>query len=207
LGELEQKYNNNQDEINKYISENNLIEYGHRWESADRTYSILTLEWNNHVPKSYSEIFPTEVGAIITAYETFISDLEASEDEVFDKKVAYIEYFKAIQDAWRQQDVNQLVAAWSEVDVKWMSIDTPVQPGHPIEYYEDKYRRAVSIEFDLRLVDPSLFTSEVASDIENMYEGMYDEIGRENFPESYEFSKNNQKQVLSLRGLLSPSSS
>jgi len=193
--ELEQKYNNNQDEINKYISENNLIEYGHRWESADRTYSILTLEWNNHVPKSYSEIFPTEVGAIITAYETFISDLEASEDEVFDKKVAYIEYFKAIQDAWRQQDVNQLVAAWSEVDVKWMSIDTPVQPGHPIEYYEDKYRRAVSIEFDLRLVDPSLFTSEVASDIENMYEGMYDEIGRENFPESYEFSKNNQKQV------------
>jgi hypothetical protein len=91
--------------------------------------------------------------------------------------------------------VDQLVAAWSEVDVKWMAIDTPVQPGHPIEYYEDKYRRAVSIEFDMRLLDPSLFESEVAADIENMYEGMYDEIGRENFPDSYEFSKNNQKQV------------
>jgi hypothetical protein len=121
--------------------------------------------------------------------------LSASEDLVFDRKTAYIEYFIAIQNAWKQQDVNQLVAAWSQVDVKWMAIDTPVQPGHPIEYYEDKYRRAVSIEFDMRLVDPSLFKSEVAADIENMYEGMYDEIGRENFSESYEFSRNNQKQV------------
>ena len=76
-----------------------------------------------------------------------------------------------------------------------MEIDTPVQPGHFMEYYEDKYRRAVAIEFDMRLSDPSLLQSTVSADIENMYEGMYDEIGRENFPESYEYSKNNQKQV------------
>jgi len=192
---LEKKFDNNQDDINSYIADNNLMDLGHRGESADRTYSILIPEGNRYVSKSYGEIFPEEVWAIITGYDAFIVDLEQSEDDIFDRKITYIEYFKAIQDAWKQQDVNQLVAAWSEVDVTWMAIDTPVQPGHPIEYYEDKYRRAVSIEFDMRLVDPSLFTSEVAADIENMYEGMYDEIGRENFPESYKFSKNNQKQV------------
>jgi hypothetical protein len=193
--DLEIRFDNDQDKINSYISENDLMDLWHRGESADRTYSILISEGDSHVSKSYGEIFPEEVWTIISAYDEFITDLEKSEDEVFDKKNSYIEYFTAIKNAWSQQDVNKLVAAWSEVDVKWMAIDTPVQPGHPIEYYEDKYRRAVSIEFDIRLVDPSLFTSQVAADIENMYEGMYDEIGRENFPESYEFSKNNQKQV------------
>ena len=184
---LEERFDNNQDDINAFIEQNNLMDMGHRGESADRTYSILLPEGDSYVSKSYGEIFPEEVWAIIAAYDNFIADLEKSEDEIFERKSAYIEYFTAIQNAWNQQDVNELVAAWSEVDIKWMAIDTPVQPGHPIEYYEDKYRRAVSIEFDMRLLDPSLFTSEVAADIENMYEGMYDEIGRENFPESYEF--------------------
>ena len=188
-------FDNNQDDINSYIETSNLMDLGHRGESADRTYSILMPEWNTYVSKSYGEIFPDEVGVIIAWYDNFIADLEWSEDEVFDRKTAYIEYFRAIQDAWKEQEIDKLVEKWSEVDVAWMAIDTPVQPWHPIEYYEDKYRRAVSIEFDMRLVDPSLFTSEVAADIENMYEGMYDEIGRDNFPESYSFSKNNQKQV------------
>lgn len=193
--ELEKMFDDNQDDINSYIENNGLMDVWHRWESADRTYSILIPEWNNYLSKSYGEIFPEEVDSIISWYDNFIADLEWSEDEVFDRKTAYIAYFRAIRDAWKEQEVDKLVEKWSQVDIAWMAIDTPVQPGHPIEYYEDKYRRAVSIEFDMRLVDPSLFTSEVVADIENMYEGMYDEIGRDNFPESYEFSKNNQKQV------------
>lgn len=193
--DLEEKFSNNQDDINAYIVDNKLMDMGHHGDSADRTYSILIPDGKWYISKSYGEIFPAEVDAIISAYSVFISDLEQSNDEIFGRKTVYIEYFTAIEDAWREQDVNMLVARWSEVDIKWMAIDTPIQPGHPIEYYEDKYRRAVSIEFDIRLVDPSLFQSEVAADIENMYEGMYDEIGRDNFPESYSFSKNNQKQV------------
>lgn len=128
-------------------------------------------------------------------YENFIQALEKLEDDVFHRKQEYISYFRAIQTAWKERDVNELVEKWSQVDIAWMAIDTPVQPGHPIEYYEDKYRRAVSIEFDLRLADPSLFESSVAQNIENMYEAMYDEIGRENFSESYYYSLNNLKKV------------
>ncbi len=172
-----------------------MFDLGHRGEQAERCYSILISDGESYISKSYGEVFPDEVGAIISCYDACIARLQELDDPVYEEKQAYIEYFTAIKEAWQEQDVDQLVAAWSEVDVKWMAIDTPVQPGHPMEYYEDKYRRAVSIEFDLRLLDLSLFTSTVAKDVEQMYEGMYDEIGRENFPESYQYSQKSMKQV------------
>ena len=128
-------------------------------------------------------------------YNVFLEKLILLQDNIFQKKEAYIAYFASIQRALSELDTEKLVERWAEVDTLWMDIDTPVQPGHPIEYYEDKYRRAVSIEFDLRLTDPSLFESTVAQNIEHMYEAMYDEIGRENFRESYHYSLNNQKKV------------
>ena len=192
---LEEKFNGDQDAIIAYLEENNLFDLGHRWEMADRSYSILLPKDDTFISTAYSEVFPEEVWNIVSLYKEFISKLWELEDIVYDRKNEYIEYFSAIKDALRETDTNKLVEKWSEVDVKWMAVDTPIQPGHPIEYYEDKYRRAVSIEFDMRLLDPSLFESEVAADIENMYEGMYDEIGRENFPESYEYSKKNFQKV------------
>jgi len=193
--DLENKFDNDADAIINYLEDNKLFDIGHHGNQADRSYSLLVEKEGKYISQSYAEVFPEDIEKITRAYEVFISSLENLEDEVFDRKISYIEYFSAIKNAWRETDVNKLVDVWSEVDVKWMAIDTPVQPGHPIEYYEDKYRRAVSIEFDMRLSDPSLFESEVAADIENMYEWMYDEIGRDNFPESYEYSRNNQKQV------------
>ncbi len=180
--ELEERFWNDQNIIIKYLEDNKLFDRGHHWSQADRSYSLLEKRWDWYISKAYADVFPEEVKNISQLYDEFIQALEWLEDNTFDKKLAYIEYFRAIQIAFNETDVHELVAKWSEVDVKWMAIDTPVQPGHPIEYYEDKYRRAVSIEFDMRLSDPSLFQSEVATDIENMYEGMYDEIWRENFP-------------------------
>ncbi len=192
---LEARFENNQDAIIFYLQENALFDTGHHGDMADRSYSLLEKAGNECISRAYSEIFPEEVKNICEMYEDFIQALESVEDETYQRKKEYITYFQAIQQAWKETDVNELVNKWSEVDIAWMAIDTPVQPGHPIEYYEDKYRRAVSIEFDLRLSDPSLFESTVAKNIEHMYEAMYDEIGRENFPESYQYSLNNQKKV------------
>lgn len=193
--ELETRFEGNNEAIIFYLQENGLFDKGHHGDMADRSYSLLEKVGNEYISRSYCEVFPTEVAALIQKYEDFIHALEVLDDEVFGRKQAYIAYFKAIQTAWQEQDVNELVEKWSQVDIAWMAIDTPVQPGHPMEYYEDKYRRAVSIEFDLRLTDPSLFESTVAKNIEHMYEAMYDEIGRENFSESYHYSLNNQKRV------------
>ena len=97
--------------------------------------------------------------------------------------------------ALAETDTDRLVERWAEVDTLWMDITSPIQPGHILEYYEDKYRRAVSIESDVRIVDPSIPKSEVLSNIKNMYEALYDEIGRENFSESYHYSLNNLEKV------------
>ena len=193
--DLESRFDNDQDAIIKYLEDEKLFDTGHHGAQADRSYSILEKSWETYISKSYAEIFPSEVQNIVNMYNEFIQALNILEDEVYDRKQEYITYFTAIQTAWKQANVNKLVDAWTRVDIAWMEIDTPIQPGHLMEYYEDKYRRAVSIEFDLRLSDPSLFESTVATDIENMYEGMYDEIGRENFEESYKYSLSNQKQV------------
>jgi hypothetical protein len=56
-----------------------------------------------------------------------------------------------------------------------MSIKTPFQISHPLEYYEDKYRKAVAPEWDLR-IDNKVFESDVESSILSMYEYFYDEI-------------------------------
>lgn len=192
---LEARFEGNGEAIIMYLQENGLYDSGHHGDIADRSYSLLEKVGNDHISRAYAEVFSKEVGAIIETYEDFIQTLDGLEDEVFNRKQEYINYFRAIQIAWKEKDVNELVEKWSQVDIAWMAIDTPVQPGHPIEYYEDKYRRAVSIEFDLRLSDPSLFESTVAKNIESMYEAMYDEIGREHFSESYHYSQNNQKKV------------
>gem|GEM_PF-6520876 len=89
---------------------------------------------------------------------------------MYEKKEAFIEYYKSLQTALAETNTDSLVQKWSQVDVAWMQIDTPFQPAHPIEAYEDKYRKAVSIELDIRIVNPALFTSTVQEDVENMYE-------------------------------------
>lgn len=118
------------------------------------------------------------------------------EDELYHRKKEYIAYFQDIIHALSETDCDLLVEKWAQVDTSWMTIDTPFQPGHMMEYYEDKYRKAVSIEFDFRIDNPELFTSEVKHDIEYMYEGLWDEIERQgDFLESYYFSKHSIDQV------------
>ena len=192
---LEEEFENDSDEIFKYLEEQKLFDTWHHDIKADRCYSLLLEESGKMVSKAYAEAFPQEVENICTLYKEFIRKLRNIPDEVYGREDEYITYFEAIISAWEEVDPNSLVEKWTQVDIAWMTIDTPVQPGHLMEYYEDKYRKAVSIEFDLRLDDPLLFTSRVSNDIQAMYESMYDEIGRENFPESYEYSLQNQKRA------------
>ncbi len=193
--ELEARFENNQEAIIAFLQAEWLFDRGHRWEQADRSYSILENVWDGYISRSYSEICKTEVTVLKQAYDDFIAKLDTLEDEIYEQKMQYIEYYRAIRQALAETDVNRLVERWARVDTLWMDITSPIQPGHMLEYYEDKYRRAVSIESDIRIVDPSIPKSEVLGNIKNMYEALYDEIGRENFSESYHFSLNNLEKV------------
>ena len=126
--ELEARFDGNQDAILFFLQENGLFDKGHHGDVADRSYSLLEKVGNEYISRAYVDIFPEEVKHICEMYEDFIQALEMLEDEVFGRKHEYITYFRAIQTAWKERDVNELVEKWSQVDIAWMAIDTPVQP-------------------------------------------------------------------------------
>ena len=123
---------------------------------GDRCYSVLKKEDSGYRSIAYAEAFPKEVEGVTTALEQLIALLNQHEDEVFDQKVEWIAYFSAIKDAFCHTKPDELIAKWAEVDRRWMSVTTPIQVGHPLEYYEDHYRKAVALEWDLRIVNPKL---------------------------------------------------
>jgi len=191
---LEDKFDKDSDKIIDFLNKNNLFDKGHNWELADRSYSALVLEDWKYISKSYFEVFENEIKDIVEQLDSFIIKLSSVEDEIYNAKEYYIDYLKSIREAFLETNVDNLVEKWSIVDKKWMKIKTPFQISHPLEFYEDKYRKAVAPEWDLRVLN-TVFESDVDESIESMYENIYDEIWREKYKSSYEFSLANQKRV------------
>lgn len=179
----------------EFLKTQKLFDTGREGKRAERSYSILQKKSWKWKSTSYAELFPQEVWEILRILRKTIQDLSPLEDEVYGKKDAYLQYLRSLRDAFAETDTSKLLERWTQVDRAWMEIDTPIQPGHMMEYYEDQYRQAVSIECDLRIDDPALFISSAQEDAQAMYESMYEEIGRENFPKSYEYSLGNLQKA------------
>ena len=192
---LETQFNNDSEKIFKYLSENNLWSDKINWESVDRSYSALVETQEGHEVATYGVAFEPEVWDIVVELNNFIKKLDTLEDEVYWRKVEYINYLSALKTAFTQTDVNSIVWNWRTVEEAWMKIDTPFQIAHPLEFYEDLYRKAVAPEWDLRIVDTSVLDSTVESDMKSMYETLYDDIGRCKYESSYNYSKENMNRV------------
>ncbi len=177
--ELEQEFQNDTEAIMSYLQENNLFDVGHNNDRADRCYSILEKSGNTYKKRAYADILKKQMTPILKRLDACISKIQSTPDEAYNRQNEYQEYYTALKNALAETDTDALVDAWAIVDQKWMSIDTPFQPGHPLEAYDDPYRKAVSIEFDLRIAEPNLFKSHVQDDVRSMFEGFYDEIGRQ----------------------------
>ncbi|MGC9351784.1 MAG: invasion protein CiaB, partial [Sulfurovum sp.] len=102
------------------------------------------------------------------------------EDEVYDQKKAWLAYLGTIYDAFGHTNPDELITYWANVDRAWMKVTTPIQLGHPLEYYEDHYRKAVALEWDLRIVNPRLQTSShTRENIVSFAKEMAEKIGGE----------------------------
>ena len=123
---------------------------------ADRCYSVLIKTNGGYKRLSYSDAFVNEVIEVANKLTILIETLEGLEDEVYNQKSEWIRYFSAIKEAFSHSDPDNLVSLWADVDRAWMKITTPLQVGHPLEYYEDKYRKAVALEWDLRIINPAM---------------------------------------------------
>ena len=155
--ELLEEFNGDEKAIFAMLQEENLLDLDPNGEVGDRCYSVLVKdEKGRYRSRAYSEAFPNEVAEIVSVIEDCIESLSVESDEVFEKKEEWIAYFVAIKKAFGATEPKKLIGYWANVDRAWMRIDTPIQVGHPLEYYEDHFRKAVALEWDLRIVNPAL---------------------------------------------------
>ncbi len=154
--ELSDMFDGDDAKVFEMLYSNDLLDRDEDGNIADRCYSVLLKRDDKYHSVSYAEAFPKQVAEVMQALNNLIALLDEHEDEVFDQKHNWIAYFEAIREAFGHTQVDELVSKWAEVDRRWMAIDTPIQVGHPLEYYEDHYRKAVALEWDLRIINPAL---------------------------------------------------
>ena len=154
--ELLERFNGDEKAILQMLKDNNLLDLDPNGDIGDRCYSVLEKDGDRYKSIAYSNAFPDEVGELISVIEDSIENLSLEKDEVFNQKEAWIEYLVALKKAFSVVEPKKLIGYWANVDRAWMKITTPIQIGHPLEYYEDHLRKAVALEWDLRVVNPKL---------------------------------------------------
>ncbi len=155
--ELFSLFNGDEEKIRQMLFEKGLLDCNEKGEIGDRCYSVLHKKENGEYESvSYAKAFEEEVKEVLKALDILIDDLKEERDEVFSKKSEWLLYLKSIREALNHTKEEELISYWAKVDEAWMGIDTPLQIGHPLEYYEDHYRKAVALEWDLRIINPRL---------------------------------------------------
>lgn len=196
--ELYRLFEGDEEKIFKMLNEKNLHDRGHDGEKGDRSYSVL-IQQEDGTFKSlpYAKAFEQEVKESLIALKKFKNTLYELEDEVFGQKEVHLLYLQAIIDALSEKDSDKLIPKWADVDRKWMKVTAPIQIGHPLEYYEDHYKKAVALEWDLRIVNPQSHVGDVKDDIESMYKEIFSlvESEVEQSRKIYERSLQNTKRV------------
>lgn len=148
---LELEYAKDQEAIAQMLHVNGLLDPAPNGEEGDRSYSVLEKVEGGYIAKAYATAFTKEVQQVRSALQSLCDDLYEMDDPDWDHKTAYIDYFRALDEAFGEEERSELIARWAEVDRRWMKITTPIQIGHPLEYYEDHYKKAVALEWDVRI--------------------------------------------------------
>ena len=149
--DLSQKFNDNLPSILEALK--SAEEVSQNGEVSDRSYSVPVLKENAYQAIAYADFFKEDFELFQTTFEKMLLNLELIPEVCpkFEQKDSYLAYFKTLQKALMEKDTAKLLESWRDVDRAWMKITTPLQVGHPLEYYEDHYRRAVAPEWDLRI--------------------------------------------------------
>jgi hypothetical protein len=155
--DLKEKFNDDDTKVFEFLTANKLLDCDELGVTTDRCYSALIKnESGEYQSLAYCEAFADEVAEVSNELVLLINELKKLKDDVYNQKDEWLAYFVAINEALIESDTSKLLTKWQNVDRTWMSITTPVQVGHPLEYYEDHYRKAVALEWDIRIVNPKL---------------------------------------------------
>ncbi|MEA2049542.1 MAG: invasion protein CiaB [Campylobacterota bacterium] len=188
--ELLEKFDNDNEKVMNYLEKNELFDKGHDGLIADRSYSMLVKNDDGYKSVAYITAFKKEVTKTIDALEEFVDNIMELEDEVYNLKWEHIQYLQTIITALSERRCDMLVSKWADVDRLWMKLNSPIQIGHPLEYYEDHFRKAVALEWDIRLTNPSLQNNnQRVTKIKTMYGKVFDTINKQKEHQAiYDFS-------------------
>jgi len=177
--ELSSLFDGDDSKVFTKLQEENLLDIDESGCVGDRCYSVLMKDDTDaYKSVAYAEAFPKEVAQVTASLEQLIILLQQHEDEVFNQKTEWIAYLIAIEHALKETQIDRLISNWADVDRAWMEVRTPLQVGHPLEYYEDHYRKAVALEWDLRIVNPKLQKdSHTRENIKNFASQMAESFG------------------------------
>jgi hypothetical protein len=148
------KFDGNEEKVFEYLEQHHLYDLGHNNMIADRSYSALVKDKDDYKSQAYIKVFKEQTTAVIDELEEFEETLIDLEDDIYDEKWNYILYIQTLIKAFSEDRTHLLVERWADVDRAWMKIKSPIQIGHPLEYYEDHFRKAVALEWDIRLTNP-----------------------------------------------------
>ncbi|MEA3498715.1 MAG: invasion protein CiaB [Campylobacterota bacterium] len=172
--DLLSKFDGDNEKVMDFLESNELFDLGHDGAIADRSYSMLVENKGEYKSEAYITAFKKEVTSVIDALEEFADNIIELEDEVYNQKWEYVQYIQSIITALAEKRTNELVSKWADVDRSWMKLTTPIQIGHPLEYYEDHFRKAVALEWDIRLTNPSLQNNnQRVEKIKSMFEKVF----------------------------------
>ncbi|MBW7875325.1 MAG: invasion protein CiaB [Candidatus Cloacimonetes bacterium] len=153
--ELPKQFDGDEDKTNAWLNDSGLIDTGHGGQPGDRAYSVLQKgldgQWKS---QAYGVVFREHVESVVSEIDSLKQELLLQEDRTFHEKPAWIDYLESLKRAFLETDVNTLILRWADVDRAWMQITSPIQPSHPLEYYEDHFRKAVALEWDIRIANP-----------------------------------------------------
>jgi hypothetical protein len=188
--ELVAKFDGDEEKVMKYLEDEKLLDLGHGGQIADRCYSALVKDGDKYTSKAYIDAFKKETTAVVDALEEFADKLIDLEDDIYNQKWDYILYIQALIKAFSEQKTELLVSRWADVDRAWMKIKTPIQIGHPLEYYEDHFRKAVALEWDIRLTNPNFAQNDHrVNKIKSAFEKIYNYTEKtEQYQKIYDFS-------------------
>ena len=188
--DLMAKFDGDEAKIMKYLEDEKLLDLGHGGITADRCYSALVKDGEKYKSQAYIKAFKKETTEVIDALEEFADKLIELEDDIFNQKWDYVLYIQALIKAFGEDKTDELVSKWADVDRAWMKIKSPVQIGHPLEYYEDHFRKAVALEWDIRLTNPKFAQNDHrVNKIKSAFAKIFDSFEKnDSYKKIYDFS-------------------
>jgi hypothetical protein len=158
----------------------------------DCSYSALKKDNEGNLGViTYGELFKRDLTNMTNKINNFISNIKSGDIH----SLEYKKYFEVLLIAFNNLDISKNIKNWENVDSAWMDLNLPLQSVHLMEYYEDSLRNSVSIDFDVRIDDPSKNSNTTGSVVLNMMETYIDSNHKGKFDNLSKVVKNNINKV------------